>query len=165
MRSTLNILQNIRTTSFLVHQSSLGWYGSTMLSEQAFSKHMYSTEGLRPSSSPVETEGTLAITEACVKKLKELQESASAPTSLRITVAAGGCSGYEYEFEMSQKEPDDLVFLQDGIEVLTDSESWKFIKNSTLDYDKKLIKRAFVIRANPNAAGGCGCGVSFQPVT
>jgi iron-sulfur cluster assembly accessory protein len=107
----------------------------------------------------------LQLTDSCIQRLKEIQseQQASEKTYLRISVEAGGCSGFSYHFEMGRKKDDDLVIAQDGTEVITDPVSWDFLKDSVVDYERKLLRSGFCIKANPNAATGCGCGVSFQP--
>jgi iron-sulfur cluster assembly 2 len=107
----------------------------------------------------------LKVSDACAQKIRELlaeQERASQDQVLRITVETGGCFGFQYNFELGERDPDDVVFERDGVAVVTDPVSLELIKGSTVDYSRELIRSAFVIEKNPNAEGGCGCGVSFN---
>ena len=83
-------------------------------------------------------------------------------TVLRIAVAGGGCSGFQYEYKLVQEEPaaDDLVLARDSATVLIDPLSLEFMGGAEIDYADDLIGQSFQIR-NPNAVAGCGCGTSF----
>ncbi|RVT96013.1 iron-sulfur cluster assembly accessory protein [Rhodovarius crocodyli] len=81
--------------------------------------------------------------------------------ALRVAVEAGGCSGMRYDFGLAEaSEPDDLVVEQDGVRVLVDSTSLEFLEGATLDWHDSLMGSHFKV-VNPQAASGCGCGVSF----
>lgn len=84
-------------------------------------------------------------------------------TVLRIVVAGGGCSGFQYEYKIVQETPtaDDLVLTRDGATVLIDSLSVEFMGGAEIDYVDDLIGQSFQIN-NPNAVAGCGCGTSFS---
>jgi len=80
---------------------------------------------------------------------------------LRVSVSAGGCSGFQYGFEIEDTaQPDDLVLEQDGVRVFVDSVSLDLLAGSELDWSEALIGAHFVVR-NPQAVSGCGCGASF----
>lgn len=80
---------------------------------------------------------------------------------LRIAVLGGGCSGFQYNFDFdSNKNEDDLIFSQDGVEVIIDETSLQLVQGSVLDYVETLGSAAFVVK-NPNATAKCGCGNSF----
>lgn len=82
---------------------------------------------------------------------------------LRISVAGGGCSGFQYEYNLVQETPadDDLVLARDGATVLIDSMSLEFMGGSEIDYVDDLIGQSFQIK-NPNVVAACGCGTSFS---
>eukprot|EP00899_Mesostigma_viride_P022670 jgi/Mesvir1/3588/Mv12050-RA.1 len=83
---------------------------------------------------------------------------------LRISVDAGGCSGFQYNISLdSAAAPDDIIIRQGGAVVAVDSVSFPFIRGSTLDYSSELIRRSFQVLNNPNSSAGCGCGTSFSP--
>jgi iron-sulfur cluster assembly accessory protein len=80
---------------------------------------------------------------------------------LRVSVDAGGCSGFQYRFELEDAAgPDDLVVRQDGVPVFVDPVSLDLLAGAELDWVEALIGAHFAVR-NPQAVSGCGCGVSF----
>mmetsp|Transcript_34160 Transcript_34160/g.81035 ORF Transcript_34160/g.81035 Transcript_34160/m.81035 type:complete len:117 (+) Transcript_34160:612-962(+) len=101
--------------------------------------------------------------ECYVQRLKELAEEDSSRPFLRVGVAAGGCSGFQYTFELAEApEPEDRVFTRDGVSVLTDDVSLSFLKGCKVDYSEDLIRSAFHVIDNPSAESACGCGSSFS---
>lgn len=84
-------------------------------------------------------------------------------TALRIVVAGGGCSGFQYEYNLVTEEPaaDDLVLRKNDATVLIDPLSLEFMGGAEIDYVDDLIGQSFQIR-NPNAVAACGCGTSFS---
>ncbi len=107
---------------------------------------------------------TIFITESALKRLKHLQSHEKKPLEfcVRISVLSGGCSGFQYKFEfINAPIQDDLIFMYDGIKIVTDTTSFQLIKNVTIDYAQELIGAAFTLR-NPNVEGSCGCGNSFS---
>jgi iron-sulfur cluster insertion protein len=84
------------------------------------------------------------------------------PDKLRVAVLAGGCSGFQYRFELdATRAEDDLVVERDGAVVLVDPASLDLLAGSELDYSDALMGAHFTVR-NPNAASACGCGTSFS---
>jgi iron-sulfur cluster assembly accessory protein len=80
---------------------------------------------------------------------------------LRVSVSAGGCSGFQYGFALEEgPAADDLVVEAAGVRVFVDSVSLDLLAGSELDWNDALIGAHFVVR-NPQAVSGCGCGVSF----
>ncbi len=81
---------------------------------------------------------------------------------LRVSVSGGGCSGFQYGFELVDNVgDDDLVIERDGATVIIDSVSLMYVEGSTIDYVNDLIGSSFQIQ-NPNAQSSCGCGTSFS---
>ncbi|AQK50040.1 protein aq_1857 [Zea mays] len=118
----------------------------------------------RVSQSPAEPEAVL-MTEGCVRRLKELhaKEPSSEGKMLRLSVEAGGCSGFQYSFALDDKKnSDDRVFETDGVKLVVDDISYDFVKGATVDYEEELIRSAFVVSTNPSAVGGCSCKSSFM---
>ena len=83
------------------------------------------------------------------------------PAILRLSVEGGGCSGFQYKFDLADApEADDLVVEQGGVRLLVDALSLDLVAGSEVDYIESLGGAAFKV-TNPNAASGCGCGSSF----
>ena len=81
---------------------------------------------------------------------------------LRVAVEGGGCSGFQYKFDIvTDREDDDLVLDANGYSVLIDAVSVDYMTGSEIDFSDELIGAAFKIN-NPMATAGCGCGTSFS---
>lgn len=115
----------------------------------------------------------LNITENCTRRIEALahkrQESLH-QVYLRAYVDAGGCSGFQYKFEMTSDadEPvdpeEDVVFTSpesNGARVVVDAASLELIQGSTIDFVQEMIKSAFTVVDNPKSESACGCGSSF----
>jgi iron-sulfur cluster insertion protein len=105
---------------------------------------------------------TLSISENAAKRVTELITSdGSEGNMLRITVSAGGCSGFSYGFKLDyQKTEDDHTFEEHGIVVVVDELSLEILGNSEIDFVEDLMGSAFKLNI-PNATSSCGCGISF----
>lgn len=80
---------------------------------------------------------------------------------LRVSVSAGGCSGFQYGFALDDAPAaDDIVVERDGVRVLVDPVSLDLLAGAELDWAEALIGAHFTLR-NPQAVSGCGCGASF----
>lgn len=81
---------------------------------------------------------------------------------LRVAVEGGGCSGFQYKFDIvDAREADDLALDAEGHHVLIDPISVEYLSGSVIDFSDELIGAAFKI-SNPNATASCGCGTSFS---
>jgi len=105
----------------------------------------------------------LTITPACAKRVKVLTAGEDDPAPmLRVIVEGGGCSGFQYRFDLDRVEADDdRVIEAHGVRVVVDEASLELLSGAVLDYTEDLMASAFTIR-NPNATSTCGCGTSFS---
>ncbi|KAK1389651.1 iron-sulfur assembly protein IscA-like 2, mitochondrial [Heracleum sosnowskyi] len=95
-------------------------------------------------------------------KDSELQAHEDAEKMLRLSIEAGGCSGFQYKFSLDDKtNSDDRIFEREGVKLVVDNISYDFVKGSTVDYVEELIRSAFQVASNPSAVGGCSCKSSF----
>ena len=108
---------------------------------------------------------TITLTESAAKEIKRVLEDQEFPegTFVRIGIAAGGCSGFEYRlgFDQSFNEGEDLANEQQGIKLVTDRKSELYLDGTTVDFYEGLEKRGFTFN-NPNVQKSCGCGNSFS---
>ena len=80
---------------------------------------------------------------------------------IRVTVVAGGCSGFSYKMDFDdQQKPGDQTFEDKGEKLVTDLKSFLYVFNTTLDFSDGLNGKGFFF-SNPNAARTCACGESF----
>ncbi len=81
---------------------------------------------------------------------------------VRVSVTSGGCSGLTYNMDFDDtSQPNDQVFEDKGIKVVTDLKSFLYLFNTTLDFSGGLDGKGFHF-INPNASRTCGCGESFS---
>ena len=108
-------------------------------------------------------EKPVQLTERAIRRIGEIIASEPAGTALRIAVSGGGCSGFQYEYNLVQEQaaPDDLVLGPADARVLIDPLSLEFMGGSEIDFVDDLIGQSFHI-SNPNAVASCGCGTSFS---
>ncbi len=104
----------------------------------------------------------ITMSARAAKRITSILAKESPGTKLRISVTGGGCSGFQYNYDLVQgSEKDDLVVERDGATVLIDSVSVMYLGGSQIDFVNDLIGQSFQI-TNPNATAGCGCGTSFS---
>ena len=102
----------------------------------------------------------LSISASAARRLRKVLGD-DAAAALRISVKGGGCSGFQYAFDIEKgRADDDLIVTRDGASVIVDPVSLEMIKGSELDFVDDLMGQAFKVK-NPNAVASCGCGVSF----
>ena len=104
---------------------------------------------------------SVTVSDRALARIGEILKSEPAGTMLRVSVEGGGCSGFQYKFDMEQaKAADDLVIARDGAVVLIDPVSVGFMAGSEIDFVEDLIGASFKVK-NPQAKAPCGCGTSF----
>jgi iron-sulfur cluster assembly protein len=105
----------------------------------------------------------LFVSESAKLQIAELREEAkiSSDYFIRVSVTSGGCSGLTYQMDFdNESRPNDQVFEDNGIRVVTDLKSFLYLCNTTLEFSGGLNGKGFYFN-NPNAERTCGCGESF----
>jgi iron-sulfur cluster insertion protein len=106
------------------------------------------------------SEETVSISANAARRLNAIL-GADDGAALRISVKGGGCSGFQYAFDIEMtRADDDFVVTRDGATVLVDPVSLEMLKGAELDFVDDLMGQSFRVK-NPNAVSSCGCGVSF----
>jgi iron-sulfur cluster assembly accessory protein len=104
---------------------------------------------------------SITVSERAARRIGEILKGEPTGTMLRVSVEGGGCSGFQYKFDMERaKADDDLVISRDGAIVLIDPVSVNYMAGSEIDFVDDLIGASFKVK-NPQAKASCGCGTSF----
>jgi iron-sulfur cluster insertion protein len=108
-------------------------------------------------------DSNIKFTDNAVNKVKELiEEESNTDLALRVFIAGGGCSGFQYGFNFDEViNEDDFIFDRDGVKFLVDSASYQYLIGAEIDYVDSFEGAQFTIK-NPNAVTTCGCGSSFS---
>jgi iron-sulfur cluster assembly accessory protein len=106
--------------------------------------------------------GDVKVSERAAERIGAILKGEPEGTMLRVSVEGGGCSGFQYKFDMERdREADDIVIERAGAVVLIDPVSVRYLAGSEIDFVDDLIGAAFKVH-NPNATASCGCGTSFS---
>jgi iron-sulfur cluster assembly accessory protein len=101
------------------------------------------------------------LTDRAARRIEEIMEGEPANTMLRISVEGGGCSGFQYKFDLVDSiASDDVIIAKNAAKVLIDPVSIEYLAGSEIDFVDDLMGASFKIQ-NPNATASCGCGTSF----
>jgi iron-sulfur cluster assembly protein len=93
---------------------------------------------------------------------KLLASKANSPASgLRLAVRRGGCAGWQYEMNVADPEPGDVIVESGAARVIVAADSTERLRGCEIDYSDDLTDAGFKIH-NPHAARSCGCGTSFE---
>jgi iron-sulfur cluster assembly accessory protein len=114
----------------------------------------------------------LAITDSCFKRIESLASKRGSLDELylRVYVDAGGCSGFQYKFELTldkdeavDLEGEDICYTDadSGARVVIDQSSLDLLRGSKIDFVQEMIKSSFAVVDNPQSESACGCGSSF----
>jgi iron-sulfur cluster assembly accessory protein len=104
----------------------------------------------------------VTMTDRAAQRIGEIVAGEPAGTMLRISVEGGGCSGFQYKFDLVETQAsDDIVIAKSGAHVLIDPVSLEYLSGSEIDFVDDIIGASFKIQ-NPNATASCGCGTSFS---
>ena len=108
------------------------------------------------------TSPNLTLSSSAAQRIHAIGKAEGKALMLRVSVEGGGCSGFQYQFDLvDAAQPDDLSIERDGATALVDEMSLVLLKGSEIDFVDELAGAEFRIR-NPNAKTSCGCGVSFS---
>jgi iron-sulfur cluster assembly accessory protein len=104
----------------------------------------------------------VTVTERAAKRIAEIVSGEAAARALRVSVEGGGCSGFQYKFDLVPEAAEgDVVLERAGAKVVIDQVSLGYLAGSEIDFVDDLIGAAFKIN-NPKATQSCGCGTSFS---
>jgi iron-sulfur cluster assembly accessory protein len=104
----------------------------------------------------------VTLTDRAARRINEIMAAEPQGSMLRVSVNGGGCSGFQYAFDVERsRQDDDLVIERDGAAVLVDQMSLQYMDGSVIDFVDDLIGQSFKIE-NPHATASCGCGTSFS---
>ena len=104
----------------------------------------------------------IMLTPSAAARVAAIAAKQGKPALLRLSVEGGGCSGFQYKFELADvAEGDDSVAETDGVRLVVDPVSLDLVRGASVDFVESLGGAAFRV-TNPQAASGCGCGTSFS---
>ena len=107
-------------------------------------------------------DNTVTVTDRAAKRIAQILAREPEGTALRVSVSGGGCSGFQYSFDLERERgDDDIVIEKNGVEVFVDSVSLMYMSGSEIDFVDDLIGASFQVN-NPHATASCGCGTSFS---
>ena len=105
---------------------------------------------------------SVSLSPSAAERIKAISAREGRPLMLRVAVDGGGCSGFQYQFDLvDAAQDDDLKIERDGAAALVDVVSLALLKGSEIDFVDELAGAEFRVK-NPNAKSSCGCGVSFS---
>ena len=103
----------------------------------------------------------VTVTPRALRRVAEIVKAEPQPRLLRVSVEGGGCSGFQYRFDLvATPESDDVVISGEGATIAVDRLSLDYMSGAEIDFVDDLIGQSFKVR-NPQATAGCGCGTSF----
>ncbi|QZH76187.1 MAG: iron-sulfur cluster assembly accessory protein [Erythrobacter sp.] len=103
---------------------------------------------------------TITLSPAAAQRVALIASKQGRQAVLRLSVEGGGCSGFQYKFDLGEPEADDSVSETEGVKLVVDPVSLDLVAGSVVDFVESLGGAAFKVE-NPKAAAGCGCGSSF----
>ncbi|MGE0773526.1 MAG: iron-sulfur cluster insertion protein ErpA [Sphingomonadaceae bacterium] len=102
------------------------------------------------------------LSPSAAKRVAAIAGKQGKPAILRLSVDGGGCSGFQYKFDLADVvDQEDVSANRDGVTLVVDPMSLDLVRGATVDFVESLGGAAFRV-TNPNAASGCGCGSSFS---
>ena len=105
---------------------------------------------------------SVSLTSSARERVRSFLDKRGSGVGLRLGVRRTGCSGFAYVVNYADEiSADDVVFEQEGVNVIVYRESLALIDGTEIDFVKQGLNEAFTFR-NPNVRGECGCGESFS---
>ncbi len=112
--------------------------------------------------SPAPPPRVTTLSMSAARRINQLNAKGGTAKMFRVTVSGGGCSGFQYGFQLDDRlNDDDVTFERDGAVLVTDETSLDLIAGAEVDFVDDLMGAYFQVR-NPNATSSCGCGTSFS---
>ena len=108
-----------------------------------------------------ETTKLISLTENAAEAVRELIEDRELEGyGLRVFVAGGGCSGFQYGMSLEKDLiENDTVLEQYGVKLMVDDVSIQYLAGATVDYINTEHGSGFQVdNPNPLPASSCGCG-------
>src|SRR3954451_4899005 len=100
----------------------------------------------------------VTISERAARRISQILKGEGDGAMLRISVEGGGCSGFQYKFDIDHaRADDDVVIARDGAVVLFDPASSPCLAGSEVGFVHDLIGASFRVH-DPSATASCGCG-------
>ena len=107
-------------------------------------------------------EAAVIVSDRAARRIAQIVADEPTTPMFRVSVEGGGCSGFQYRFDLvAESAADDLVIDKGGARVLIDPVSLGLLSGSEIDFVEDLMGAAFKVK-NPNATASCGCGTSFS---
>jgi iron-sulfur cluster assembly protein len=107
----------------------------------------------------------ITLTERAAAEVRRVKQEQKLDTAmfLRVGIAAGGCSGFNYSMQFDSEFDDraDTKYDCHGVDVVTDKKSSLYLDGTIIDFVESIGQRGFSFD-NPNVVRSCGCGMSFQ---
>ena len=105
---------------------------------------------------------SVSLTPSAAERVRSFLEKRGNGVGLRLGVKKTGCSGFAYVVNYADEvAANDVVFEDQGVKVIVDSDSLRYVDGTEIDFVRQGLNEAFRFR-NPNVRGECGCGESFN---
>ena len=103
----------------------------------------------------------ITVTDNAIRRIATILSKEKEGSMLRISVTGGGCSGFQYNYDLvAARQSDDLIIERDGAVILIDPMTQEYMSGSEVDFVDDIMGQSFQIK-NPHATASCGCGTSF----
>jgi iron-sulfur cluster assembly accessory protein len=107
-------------------------------------------------------DAAVKLSDRAAARIAKLLEDAKDSAALRVSVEGGGCSGFQYRFDLvTDVASGDLVVRKSGAVVVVDPVSLPYMTGSEIDFVDNLMGEGLQVH-NPLATASCGCGTSFS---